>query len=120
MFFAQDLQHFSRQFLFYPLWELMDDMSAMKSIELVRTDVYEQPESITKKGWCEKLCAKEPIQRADEVQLLHNSFTHLRNAMKSWCKYVPSQLFMRLFSAGIEAKIGVTNAVVSVLFTDIV
>jgi len=120
-FFASDLNHFSRQFLFHPLWELMDDMSAMKSIELVRTEPY-KPEPYKpslRAVLAQMLMGRDEIMHAEEITLLRKSYSHLRSAMRSWSKYVPSVLFMRLFHAGIEAKIGVTPCNVSVVFSDI-
>merc|ERR1719253_396768 len=43
----------------------------------------------------------------------------MKGAMRSWSKFVPPSVVERLFSAGLEAQIGVVRCEVTILFCDI-
>jgi len=50
---------------------------------------------------------------------LRNAFLHLKSAILSWGKYVPTILLRQLYEAGIEATIGCSRSDVAIFFCDI-
>ena len=54
-----------------------------------------------------------------EIDIISNSLENMRTGLKSFQKYVPSDLVSELISMGKEAKIDGEKKVLSVLFTDI-
>jgi len=102
------------QTLLKPLHALVDDMNAMTSLELVHLDAdANNHEHESKKPW------QSSSKMASEVLHLENSFKRLRTSIRSWAKYVPPAIVQRLFSAGIEATLGVSKTLCSILFCDI-
>lgn len=106
-FFNSETSKISKQFL-KPLRVLSDDMSAMSLIHLVYSD-----EDCPDDGQAD---LGEPFE---EMSVLQQSFEQLRGALRSWSKFVPPAVALRLFSAGVEAQVGVTRVAVTILFCDI-
>jgi len=105
------------QSLLKPLRALVDDMKAMTSLELVHIDAEAKQGELdeVKKPWL------APTRSASTEELLHLelSFRRLRTSIRSWARYVPPAVVQRLFSAGIEATLGVKRSLCSILFCDI-
>merc|ERR1712136_675496 len=99
--------------LLKPLHSLVDDMKAMTSLELVYIDA--EPLSSDPGAPSEV----EPSKAASEVLYLEQSFKKLRKSIRSWTKYVPPALVQSLFTAGMEATLGVSRSECSILFCDI-
>jgi len=99
--------------LLKPLHSLVDDMKAMTSLELVYIDA--EP-SASDPGAPSEV---EPSKAASEVLHLEQSFKKLRKSIRSWTKYVPPALVQSLFTAGMEATLGVSRSECSILFCDI-
>merc|ERR1719487_1482989 len=55
----------------------------------------------------------------EEMVCLQQSFGQLQGVIRSWAKYVPSAVALKLFSTGVEARIGVIRCEVTILFCDI-
>lgn len=103
--FNRETSVFSRKFL-KPLRILADDMTAMTMMELVYSE----------KDYPRDLVALDVME---EMNCLQQSFNQLRGVVRSWAKYVPPSVALRLFSTGVEARIGVTRCQVTILFCDI-
>eukprot|EP00746_Dinoflagellata_sp_MGD_P020194 gnl/MRDRNA2_/MRDRNA2_146977_c0_seq1.p1 gnl/MRDRNA2_/MRDRNA2_146977_c0~~gnl/MRDRNA2_/MRDRNA2_146977_c0_seq1.p1 ORF type:complete len:972 (-),score=173.55 gnl/MRDRNA2_/MRDRNA2_146977_c0_seq1:134-3049(-) len=103
--FQSDVQDFSRSFI-DPLCTLSDDINAMSLMELVEVNASYDNQRESRKVVEEMLC-------------LRNSFDDLCSALRSWANFVPPSVAFRLFSAGVEADIGVSQQNVTVLFCDI-
>jgi len=105
----QKICNFSKTLL-QPLRSLLDDMTVLSDLELADIDENDIPSDT---NW---------VQRkdiSDEFQQLQDSFKGMRSAIRSWSKYVPPAIVQRLFSTGLEAKIGVVKLNASILFCDI-
>lgn len=98
------LDNFSKSLL-QPLRALVDDMMAMTSLELVNIH--------------QDMPFEEKNVTAEELENLNVAFKFMRNAICSWSKYVPPSVVEKLFSAGIEAEIGVSRQSASILFCDV-
>jgi len=96
--------------LLQPLRALLDDMVVLSSLELADIDDEELPIDVA---------GVNAENVAEELQHLQDSFKTMRNAIRSWSKYVPPAIVSRLFSAGLEAKIGVVKTQATILFCDI-
>lgn len=94
--------------LLQPLRALVDDMAAMSQLELVNIDRDMPGTEIGK-----------PQQVVEELRQLQESCTSMRGAIKSWSRYVPPAVVQRLYTSGVEAKIGVARTNVTILFCDI-
>mmetsp|Transcript_38106 Transcript_38106/g.104913 ORF Transcript_38106/g.104913 Transcript_38106/m.104913 type:complete len:932 (-) Transcript_38106:198-2993(-) len=129
-FFGWDIQKMSSSQVLHPLWDMMDDMCALKSIEVLGQNAHSEDINIAailaqqrKRSWSLKrliparCITKVPI--ADELLALRKAFARLQTAMYSWAKYVPVVLLQQLFEAGVEAKIGCAHSEVSIFFCDI-
>ncbi len=55
-----------------------------------------------------------------EVQTLSESVTAMRNSLRAFKKYVPSELVRQLIETGEEAQLGGTKKDLTILFTDII
>ncbi|MEM7331910.1 MAG: adenylate/guanylate cyclase domain-containing protein [Chloroflexota bacterium] len=55
-----------------------------------------------------------------EVQTLSESVTAMRNSLRAFQKYVPSELVRQLIHTGEEAQLGGTKRELTILFTDII
>mmetsp|Transcript_110791 Transcript_110791/g.318404 ORF Transcript_110791/g.318404 Transcript_110791/m.318404 type:complete len:1091 (+) Transcript_110791:44-3316(+) len=97
--------------LLQPLRALLDDMVALSSLELADIDE-NAPAELTGK-------TDENTDASEEVQRLQEAFKTMRTAVRSWCMYVPQAVVQRLFSAGLEAKIGVVPLEATILFCDV-
>lgn len=102
------ISQFSKALL-QPLRALLDDMVVLSNLELAEVDE-ELPADVIKVGRNEA---------AEELQHLQDSFKTMRNAIRSWSKYVPPAVVQGLFRAGLEAKIGVVKCRATILFCDI-
>uniref|UniRef100_A0A6U6SDX2 Guanylate cyclase domain-containing protein n=1 Tax=Alexandrium andersonii TaxID=327968 RepID=A0A6U6SDX2_9DINO len=126
IYFASDMKRLSNNNVLHPLWDLMDDMCALKSIEVVGEQRVQEDDMNTlvalyqpkRTRWLRWRC-RQHIPVADELVQLRRAFDKLRTAMLSWSKFVPVVLLKQLFEAGVEAKIGCSNCEVSVFFCDI-
>lgn len=58
-------------------------------------------------------------QCAAEIRLIQTTFEGMKNAMKSWGKYVPWQVVQRLLQNGVKAEHGVEEREVTLFFSDI-
>merc|ERR550514_2552180 len=64
----------------------------------------------------------EPSERVitvPELEKLQAAFNRMRGAVQSWSLFVPRSVAVRLLNAGVEAQIGVSRTLVSILFVDI-
>lgn len=102
------------QTLLQPLRSLVDDMMAMSSLELVHIDADSFQDQII-----DGQRKKKKGGTVEEVQHLQNAFKTMRTSIRSWSKYVPPAVVQKLFSAGVEATIGVVKTHATVLFCDI-
>jgi len=102
------------QTLLQPLRSLVDDMMAMSSLELVHIDADSFHDQII-----DGQRKKKGGSTVEEVQHLQNAFKTMRTSIRSWSKYVPPAVVQKLFSAGVEATIGVVKTHATVLFCDI-
>jgi len=127
IFFATEMKRLSNSNLFHPLWDLLDDMCALKCMEVVAGGKRDQgPPSmgaVTEANdvmRCAGRCNAETKPReSEELRQLRKAFLHLRSAILSWGKYVPTILLKQLYEAGVEATIGCTRKDVTVFFCDI-
>lgn len=94
--------------LLNPLRALLDDMNVLSILELANVD-----EDMPAMG-----LRPEPV--AKELADLNQNFRLLRNAIRSWSKYVPPSVVQRLFAAGLEAQIGVSKISATILFCDLI
>lgn len=128
LYFATDMKKLSNDNVLHPLWNLMDDMCSMKSIEVLSekpssVDNASDPRQLFKKHFRKGLRCRNPfwccgskIPIADELLQLRQAFDKLHLAMVSWSKYVPIILLKQLMEARIEASIGCSFCEVSVVF----
>jgi len=122
---SNDMTRRFRGSIIHPLWDLIDDMCAIRCIEVVS----ESPSSLApshrtvfaKKSHQRSMCCicKEQERAVDEIEMLSRAFHHLRGALRAWLKYVPTILFQQLYDTGVEAGIGVDRCDVTVLFCGI-
>ncbi|CAJ1333134.1 unnamed protein product, partial [Effrenium voratum] len=124
LYFSADIMHMSSNNCLHPLWDLMDDMNAMKLIELITVSTsfrkieQETPLQSEKKRRCQ--CkAFSPVPVAQELLGLRKSMSLLESAMIAWSKYVPVILLKQVMNAGVEANIGCIPSRVSIFFCDI-
>jgi len=125
VYFATDMKRLSNENVLHPLWILMDDMCAMRSVEVLVERGEQDDKDIAPKFLgagsrlltCPALRPMIPV--ADELVQLREVFDELNNAMYSWSKFVPVSLLLQLFAAGVEANIGCIHRDVSILFGDI-
>lgn len=108
------ISKFSRTTL-HPLRALVDDMMAISSLELINIDA-DVPMEMVKGNWVHKSRRETDVE---ELQHLQKSFKSMRGAIRSWSRYVPPSVVQRLFSAGIEATIGVSRVTATILFIDV-
>eukprot|EP00927_Polykrikos_kofoidii_P058995 TRINITY_DN5397_c0_g1_i1.p1 TRINITY_DN5397_c0_g1~~TRINITY_DN5397_c0_g1_i1.p1 ORF type:complete len:982 (-),score=181.89 TRINITY_DN5397_c0_g1_i1:170-3115(-) len=134
MLFIADMKRLSNNNVLHPLWILMDDMCALKSIEILNSNTMKTTEAglVTPSSTttplqkplskCGSMMGRlhEQIPVAEELLQLRKAFDKLHTAMLSWSKYVPVILLKQLFEAGVEAKIGCTQTEVSIFFCDII
>jgi len=125
--FASDMKRLSNSNVLHPLWVLLDDMCALKSIEVLgekSQDTSEvtrlTKEEINKNRYCGLNRFRQVIPVAEELLQLRKAFDKLHGAMMSWSKYVPVVLLKQLLEAGVEAKIGAIPLELTVFFCDIV
>lgn len=88
--------------LLQPLSGLVDDMKALTSLHLAYIDA--------------DTLSEETVA---DVANLEGAFKQMRTSVRSWTKYVPPSVVQCLFTAGVEARIGVSRCLCSVLFCDI-
>jgi hypothetical protein len=139
LFFAVEMKRQSNNTLFHPLWDLMDDMCALKCMEVVAEKNPDSTGSAVGIGDEALVAQAEPdwhemirhrrhkflrrcyvsSQPAAELSGLRDAFVHLRGAITTWGKYVPSILLKQLIEAGVEAEIGCAHKEVSIYFCDI-
>mmetsp|Transcript_7696 Transcript_7696/g.24503 ORF Transcript_7696/g.24503 Transcript_7696/m.24503 type:complete len:1051 (-) Transcript_7696:106-3258(-) len=96
--------------LLTPIRTLLDDMNILSILELANVDEDMPSPSFVKR------IHRVPLELAD----LQQNFKSLRNAIRSWSKYVPPSVVQRLFVAGLEAEIGVSKVTCTILFCDLV
>lgn len=102
--FSHSITMFCRTLL-EPLRALVDDMKAMSILELVYIDAEDQ--------------VPRSRKLADEMLNIQSAFRMMQRSIRFWAKMVPPTVVQRLFSAGIEASIGVSKCECSILFCDI-
>eukprot|EP00913_Durusdinium_trenchii_P029400 g27560.t1 len=128
LYFSADIIHMSSNNCLHPLWDLMDDMNAMKLIELITTNsssgvrkieqVPEAAEELETRSRCQ--CkAFAPVPVAQELLGLRRAMALLESAMIAWSKYVPVILLKQVMNAGVEANIGCIPSKVTIFFCDI-
>lgn len=126
LFFALSMKSSSNMNLFHPLWEMMDDMCALKNMEVVAGGLHCIEGAPTSEDFHAKksqqamcaLCRSQP-EVAQELLQLRAAFFKLRGAILSWGKYVPTVLLRQLYEAGVEATIGASHCDVTIFFCDI-
>eukprot|EP00435_Cladocopium_sp_Y103_P044483 s1330_g12.t1 len=98
LYFSADIMHMSSNNCLHPLWDLMDDMNAMKLIELITASssfrklepVQEAMEEDPETRRC-KCKAFAPVPVAQELLGLRRAMSLLESAMIAWSKYVPAR-----------------------------
>lgn len=126
LYFSADIMHMSSNNCLHPLWDLMDDMNAMKLIELITASssfrklepVQEAMEEDPETRRC-KCKAFAPVPVAQELLGLRRAMSLLESAMIAWSKYVPVILLKQVMAAGVEANIGCIPSKVTIFFCDI-
>lgn len=137
--FGSDLRTLKKGVLL-PMWELLDEMAAMKVLEFARVpdlktfqgDDPVRIGSMSESGrfqsittcierclLCYKSCQGDGTREPEEIKMLKSAFGSMRQAMHSWAKYVPAGLVKRLVCADAEAQLGVSKHDVTVMFIDI-
>jgi len=136
IYFATDMKKLSNENVLHPLWNLMDDMCSMRSIEVlsekpssVDNVALSDPRVIFQKHFNRGIprllrylkrvvlpCCGSKVPIADELLQLRQAFDKLQLAMVSWSKYVPIILLKQLLEARVEASIGCTFSEVAVVF----
>mmetsp|Transcript_16283 Transcript_16283/g.38300 ORF Transcript_16283/g.38300 Transcript_16283/m.38300 type:complete len:1225 (+) Transcript_16283:1-3675(+) len=128
-------------YVLHPLWNMLDDMISLKSIEVVCMSRFDPSMSLKghglrkdhplirerrriggsrRKSFCCCLQARPPaLKNISEMRNLHFSWVNLCKALRSWARFVPPTLYQNLVVAGIEAAIGVRLCEVCVVFFDI-
>ena len=101
--------------LLQPLRALVDDMLAMSSLELIDVDADALVRTLSKKPGKKP----RPVDVVEEVVNLQSAFRTMRTSIRSWSKYVPPAVVQKLFTAGVEAAIGVVKINATVLFCDL-
>ncbi|CAE7299762.1 unnamed protein product [Symbiodinium sp. CCMP2592] len=123
LYFSADIMHMSSQNCLHPLWDLMDDMNAMKLIELITaTNIKKIDQDIGVTQLTRSRCKCKPfapVPVAQELLGLRKSMSLLESAMIAWSKYVPVILLKQVMNAGVEANIGCIPTQVSIFFCDI-
>lgn len=123
LYFSADIMHMSSHNCLHPLWDLMDDMNAMKLIELITaTNIKKIDQDIGVTQLTRRRCkckAFAPVPVAQELLGLRKSMSLLESAMIAWSKYVPVILLKQVMNAGVEANIGCIPTQVSIFFCDI-
>lgn len=127
VYFAFDMKKLSNKHILHPLFDLIDDLCAMRCMEVVAENP--QPDAPTpekifgrnKNGRMTKCVRKffDPTTTAPEMVQLSTSVASLKGAMRSWAKYVPAILLHQLMEAGVEAQIGATRCDVGIMFCDV-
>jgi len=103
------------QHLLSPLRALLDDMEVLSNLELAHID----EDMPVEKSEATRRRAAAREQTAEELEHLQSAFASMRGAIRSWSKFVPPSVVERLFSAGLEAQIGVERCLTTILFCDI-
>lgn len=115
------IANFSKKLL-QPLRALVDDMQTMSSLELVNIDKEMETEhAVSTRTGVHAIIAKrsKPPKVVEELKHLQVACRSMRGAIRSWSKYVPPTVVQRLYSAGLEAQIGVWRQLATILFCDI-
>jgi len=124
--------------MLHPLWNILDDMASLRSLEAVRMTNFQPASNMlkdlqnsgkkrsafkrllryTKRGgsWA---CGEKKEDDVKELADLRASLSTMRAALRSWAKYVPPYLLKSLYRSGIEATVGFSENEVSILFCDI-
>lgn len=132
LFFTSDLRLFNERVL-NPLWDLLDDMTAMKTVEFARANdltqlgthrqsvekIMRRHQSVMDRATTCFMHCLERHPDLEEMVTLKRSFTIFRNTLRNWTKYVPIALVKKIVQSGIEVQLGVTHREVTVLFLDI-
>jgi len=138
--FSGNVKHFSNHNVMYPLWDLVDDMCALRSMEVLkslgaekpgrssskdspvgvarRCTFHEDAVQETRKRRCCRLTgfSSSTVMVSEEITQLRGAFDKLHVAMSSWSKYVPMVLLKQLFEARVEASLGCNFEEVCVFF----
>jgi len=124
--------------MLHPLWNILDDMASLRSLEAVRMTNFQPADQMLKdlqqsgkKGPLRRLLryGKRKVKNmlddtkgSDDVKELadlRGSLSTMRAALRSWAKYVPPYLLKSLYRSGVEATVGFHENEVSILFCDI-
>jgi adenylate cyclase len=135
----------------FPMWDLLDDMAALKVLEfarardlsvlnminqmnneedggrasVVKSQIFDHASSFAERcmdcflNRYKKCCGSTRKAEPEEIVQLKVAFQSMRQAMRSWAKYVPTSLVKRLVMADQEAQLGVSKHDVTVMFIDI-
>jgi len=129
MYFATDFRRLSSSNVLHPLWDLMDDMCTLRSMEILgeagplvrgasRNALDDSAADRNGRRWCR--CRRSgAVQVSEEITRLRTAFDKLHVAMLSWSKYVPMILLKQLFEARVEANLGCNFEQVCVFFCSI-
>lgn len=126
IYFSHDVKLMSSSNILHPMWDLMDDMNALKSTETLAA---QEELSADERNYLVLVhntlvgrtfsCWQTKTVVAEEITRMRESFTKLIKALLSWSQYVPMALLRQLLNAGVEAKIGCASRELSIFFCDI-
>lgn len=124
--------------MLHPLWNILDDMASLRSLEAVRMTNFQPASNMLKdlqhsgkkRSTCRRLlryskrsgqwaCESKKEDDVKELADLRLSLSTMRAALRSWAKYVPPYLLKSLYRSGVEATVGFHENEVSILFCDI-
>jgi len=100
---TKDLTYLTQRLL-KPLRELADDMESIAQLQLA--GVSGADDAAVDEG-------------TSEVRLIRRTFENMKNAIKSWGKYVPWPVVQLLLRANVEANLEVNEVEVTIFFSDI-
>jgi class 3 adenylate cyclase len=96
-----------------------DMISLRRSLLQPLRNLADEMQSITQRQLAGVTTSFSYEQCAAEIRLIQTTFEGMKNAMKSWGKYVPWQVVQRLLQNGVKADIFVEELEVTLFFSDI-
>jgi len=96
-----------------------DMISLRRSLLQPLRNLADEMQSITQRQLAGVTTSFSYEQCAAEIRLIQTTFDGMKNAMKSWGKYVPWQVVQRLLQNGVKADIFVEELEVTLFFSDI-
>ncbi|CAK9086516.1 Adenylate cyclase 1 (ATP pyrophosphate-lyase 1) (Adenylyl cyclase 1) [Durusdinium trenchii] len=124
--------------MLHPLWNILDDMASLRSLEAVRMTNFQPASNMLKdlqqggkkrstcrrllryagrsSSWCSESKKEDDVKELADLRV---SLSTMRAALRNWAKYVPPYLLKSLYRHGIEARVGLNPNEVSIFFCDI-